>query len=142
MADEHTERDSAAVQKGLDWTGTGTILVVDDDEGVLELARETLRRCGLRTLTAVDGRSGVEAFAENPGSIDAVLLDRTMPGLTGEEVVAELRKIDPNVRIVLASGYSEERASVDFHSNDLAGFLQKPFVPEELVARIREALEG
>ena len=92
MTDKHTERDSASVEAALDWAGTGTILVVDDDEAVLELARETLQRCGLDTITAVDGRSGIDAFAKNLGLVDAVLLDRTMPGLTGEEVVAELRK--------------------------------------------------
>ena len=141
ITDKHTEDDAVSVEKTLDWEGKGTVLIVDDDEAILELARETLQRCGLEAITAVDGRSGIDAFAKNPGSIDAVLLDRTMPGLSGEEVVAELRKLRPDVRIVLASGYSEERASVDFQSDDLAGFLQKPFIPEDLVTRIREALE-
>ena len=122
------------------WRGQGTVLIIDDDAGVVDLASETLRRCGIDSLTAADGRAGLQIFEENAERIDAVLLDRTMPGMSGEEVVAEMRKIRTDARIILVSGYSEERASLHFRESDLTAFLQKPFLPEKLVETIRKAI--
>jgi two-component system cell cycle sensor histidine kinase/response regulator CckA len=120
-----------------EWRGSGTILVVDDDEGVRELAEETLKRAGLSVLCASDGRTAVEVFHQHQDEIRAVLLDRTMPDISGEEAFDEIRRIRPDARIVLISGYSQERAMQDFANKDLAGFLQKPFLPQTLIEKIR-----
>ena len=117
------------------------ILVVDDDEGVRELAEECLKRAGLSVLCASDGRTGVEAFHQHQDEIRAVLLDRTMPDISGEEAFDEIRRIRPDARVVLVSGYSEERAAKHFADKDLAGFLKKPFPPETLIEKVRGALE-
>ena len=136
------EVDVPAATTGLSepWRGKGTVLIVDDDEGVIDLMQETLRRAGLSVLTAMDGQAGIQTFSEHSDEIDLVLLDRTMPTTSGEDACLAMREIRPDVPIVLVSGYSEERAAEHFQGPDLAGFLQKPFLPEQLVERVRSVL--
>jgi CheY-like chemotaxis protein len=123
------------------WRASGTILVVDDDDDVRELAQENLERVGLSVLCARDGREGIETFARHRDEIRAVFLDRTMPDISGEEAFHEIRKICPDARILLVSGYSEEHAAQHFEGENLVGFLKKPFLPETLIKKIRKALE-
>ena len=123
------------------WRATGTVLVVDDDIGVRELAEDVLRRTGMKVLTAVDGHEGVKLFGLHSDSIRVVLLDRTMPALSGMDTMEALRALRPDVRIVLVSGYSEKRVTRELAGRGVAGFLKKPFTPEALLALIREALE-
>ena len=120
------------------WRGSGTVLVVDDEEDVRELMEETLRRCGLTVLTAADGHEGIELFRRHADSIQLVLLDRTMPLVGGEDAFDAMREVRPDACIVLVSGYSEAVAAEHFAGRGLAGFLQKPFLPTELVARVRD----
>lgn len=126
---------------GSGWQGNGSVLIVDDDEGVVDLMRETLRRAGLEVFAAADGQEGIATFSEHAEKIDLVLLDRTMPSTSGEDACAAMREIQPDVQIVLVSGYSEERAAEHFDGPPLAGFLQKPFLPESLIERVRAVLE-
>jgi signal transduction histidine kinase/CheY-like chemotaxis protein len=126
----------------VEWRGSGTILVVDDDDGVRELMEQTLLRAGFAVLTAADGRTGIEVFRKYADSIRIVLLDRTMPLVSGEEALDAMRRIRPDACIVLVSGYSQEMAAEYFSGRGLAGFLQKPFIPLTLIARVRELLES
>jgi CheY-like chemotaxis protein len=118
----------------------GTVLVVDDDEGVRALAEETLRRAGIATLSATDGDAAIALFERGPDDVDVVLLDRTMPASGGAACFEALRRIRPGVPIVLMSGYAPEHAGEGMTEDALAVFLQKPFLPETLIERIREAL--
>jgi two-component system cell cycle sensor histidine kinase/response regulator CckA len=111
----------------------GTVLVADDEEGVRELARRALERHGFKVLTACDGREAVEIFRLFRDEISAVLLDMTMPHLTGEEAFREMRTLHGEVRVVLTSGYNEHEATNRFVGKGLAGFIQKPYRPGELV---------
>jgi PAS domain S-box-containing protein len=124
-----------------DWRGRGTVLVVDDDDGVRELVAETLRRAGLTVLLAEDGREAVALFRRQADEIRVVVLDRTMPIVDGEEAFNEIRRIRSDARIILVSGYSEEHAV--WHSIDqkLDAFLHKPFDPMALLERVRRILE-
>jgi two-component system cell cycle sensor histidine kinase/response regulator CckA len=122
------------------WRKRGTVLVVDDDEGVLDLTRQTLQRAGLEALAARDGREALTRFRERAGDVGLILLDRTMPGASGEEIFDQLRRCDPDVPIVLFSGYSQESMGEQFAGRDLAGFLQKPFLPAALLRKVREIL--
>ena len=124
-----------------DWRGRGTVLVVDDDEGVRELLAETLRRAGLTVLLAGDGREAVELFRRQADEIQVVVLDRTMPDIDGEEAFSEIRRIRSDARIILVSGYSEERAVWDVIDRGLDAFLHKPFDPMALLERVRRVLE-
>jgi two-component system cell cycle sensor histidine kinase/response regulator CckA len=122
-----------------EWRACGTILVVDDDEGVRSLVSETLSRIGIDVVMACNGLEGVALFRSHADAIDGVLLDRTMPGLTGERAFAEIRRIQPDARVVMVSGYSQERAAEHLEEG-LIGFLQKPFLPESLVEMVRKLL--
>ena len=119
-----------------------TVLVIDDDDGVREIAREMLHRNGVSVLTAADGHEGIKLFELHADSIDVVLLDRTMPTLSGADTFAAIRAIRPDARVVLVSGYTEQRATADLAGRGLAGFLRKPFAPEALLTTVRDAFEG
>jgi len=119
---------------------TGTVLVIDDDEAVVDIATETLRRAGLEVLGTTDASSGVELFRQHADEIRLVLLDRAMPGVSSESVFRDLRGIRADVSVLLISGYSHSQIATEFASEELAGFLQKPFLPEDLIARIGELL--
>ncbi len=124
-----------------EWRGSGTILVVDDEEGVRAAASGLLQSMGFETVLASDGMEAVERFREAAGTIRAVLMDLTMPHLDGVEAYRELRRIDPGCRVVLTSGYNEQEAIQDFLGKGLAGFVQKPFLRTDLVRAMRLALQ-
>jgi PAS domain S-box-containing protein len=92
----------------LAWRGSGTILVVDDEEAVREILEEVIPRFGMSVVTARDGREAVERFRERAPEIAAVLLDVTMPELGGVEAFLEIRRIRSEARVILSSGYSEQ----------------------------------
>jgi PAS domain S-box-containing protein len=122
--------------------GRRTILVIDDEEGVRNVARRIFERAGFEVVVAADGVEGVERFRERADEIAAVLLDVTMPRMGGEETFAELRRIRADVRVVLSSGYSEQEAMGRFAAKGLAGFVEKPFRPQTLLDKLRAVLGG
>ena len=123
------------------WTADATVLVIDDDEGMRDLATDILSRAGLQVIAAADGREGLEVFRAHVDEINLVLLDRTMPIMSGFETFQEIRKIHPSTPVVLVSGYSEERAAAELAGAGLAGFLQKPFLPETLLDLVNTSIE-
>ena len=125
-----------------DWRGDGTILVIDDEESVRQVARETLSHFGFEILTAADGQEGVEAFEKHRDDVVAVLLDVTMPGLSPEEALLEIRRMRSDVGVVISSGYGEAEASDRFAGYGWATFIQKPYRPAELAWRIRQLVES
>ncbi len=125
-----------------DWAGSGTVLVVDDEEGVRHVASDLLKSMGFEVITAEDGLQALERFRESPVPIRVVLMDLTMPHLDGVETFRELRRLDPGCRVVLTSGYNEQEAIQDFLGKGLAAFVQKPFLRTDLMAAIQKALEG
>ena len=94
----------------------------------------------LEVLCAADGIEALDVYREHREDISAILLDMTMPRMDGEETFRELRQLDPDVLVILASGYNEQDATTRFVGRGLAGFVQKPFTLHELQARVREAL--
>ena len=118
------------------------MLVVDDEEPVLELTQEFLQRAGFRVLTAATGRAAVDWIRGDTERIDAVVLDLTMPDVDGEETFRAIRRIRPGIPIVLASGYDREHGARRLASEDVSGFVAKPYDPEELVEKIRASLAG
>ena len=123
------------------WQPEGTVLIVDDEENVQEVARAALERIGFATLSAMDGREGLDVYKQHADEIVLVLLDMTMPQMNGEETYRELRRLYPDVRVVLSSGYNEQDATDQFAGKGLAGFIQKPYSPTALLDRIRDALQ-
>jgi nitrogen-specific signal transduction histidine kinase/CheY-like chemotaxis protein len=133
------ERDEAPETSG---TQGGTILVVDDEPLVRETAGVILEQAGYRVLLARDGREGIEMFRDRAEEIDAVVLDLSMPEMSGEEVFREVRSLRPDALVLLSSGYSEEEAVTRLAGEGLAGFIAKPFRASSLLSSVREVLAG
>lgn len=132
-----------AVPQGLNgWRGAGTVLVVDDEESVRAVAKVSLEQIGFRVLCASDGKDGVETFRKHADAIVAVLLDMTMPRMDGQEALREMRKIRPEITIVLSSGYNEKESTKAIPLGEVDGFIQKPYQPLTLLEKMREVLEG
>ncbi len=119
---------------------SGCVLVVDDEEMVRRVAAATLESVGYSVLTASDGSDAVEVFRRRGEEIDAVLLDMTMPRMGGEEACREIRRLRPDAKIIVASGFSEQEAAQRFAGEDVDGFLQKPFRPNALMEKVRRLL--
>jgi len=122
--------------------GSGTILVVDDEEVVRQTARIALERYGYQVLTAENGMEAIEVFRPRADEISAVLLDMTMPVMSGEETLEKLVAIRPGVRVIVSSGYNEVEAVRRFTGTGVAAFLQKPYTAAQLAERIKAVLEG
>jgi two-component system, cell cycle sensor histidine kinase and response regulator CckA len=108
------------------WRGHGKVLLVDDEETVRATGSKMLRELGYEVLTAEDGREAIETFKANSG-ISFVLLDLTMPHLDGEQCFRELRRLDPQVKVIMSSGYNEHDVTSRFLGKGLGGFIQKPY---------------
>jgi PAS domain S-box-containing protein len=121
-----------------DWRGKGTILLVDDEESLIALGVQMLEHLGFAVLTAADGHQAVELYRERGKEIDLVLMDLTMPNMDGAKAFGELRRLNPDVRVVLASGYTHDEVASRFVGKNIDGVLQKPYT----LARLRESLAG
>ncbi len=120
--------------------GRGTLLLVDDEPEVLEVTACMLERIGYEVLRARSGRQAIEIFREQGARIRLVLLDMIMPEMSGAEVFEALKRIDPGVRVLLATGYSLQGEAREILNRGGAGFIQKPFDLEELSRRLASAL--
>lgn len=119
--------------------GQRTILIVDDEAVVSDIARKMLERGGYRVVTTEDGSEALAVFAERHEEIDAVLLDLTMPGISGDEVFGEIKKIR-DVPVVLSSGFYMGELEQRFRDKSFSGFVQKPYKFQVLIGIMREAL--
>ena len=120
---------------------SGTVLLIDDEDLVRRMARATLEYHGYRVLEAEQGADGIEIFREHRGQIDLVLLDLTMPVMTGEQTLSHLRRVRGDVAVLLSSGFSRSEATRRFGAANLAGFLQKPYTAAQLAKAVRDAME-
>jgi two-component system, cell cycle sensor histidine kinase and response regulator CckA len=136
-AAETAERADEAAANGPEGR---TVLLVDDEEDVREVTAHMLEHLGCSVLVAGDGREGVEMFRAHAKTIDAVILDLTLPRLSGEHAFREIRHIRPDARVILMSGYNEQMATGRLTEPGLAGFLRKPFSAAELRSTVDRAL--
>jgi two-component system, cell cycle sensor histidine kinase and response regulator CckA len=120
--------------------GSGTILLADDEESLRALGAEMLESLGYTVLTAENGREAVHIFQQQRQHIALVILDLTMPHLDGTEAFRALRQIDSAVKVILASGYTQEDVSARFAGKGLSGVLQKPFSIDRLSQLLEKAL--
>ena len=123
-----------------DWRGSGTILLVDDEETVLDVGSMMLGKAGFNVLTARDGREAVEVFRRHRDEIVCVVLDLMMPIMDGEEALRELRRIREDVKILLSSGYQEQDVTERVVEIGFAGFVKKPYTADTLIEQLRQAL--
>ncbi len=120
--------------------GRETILLVDDEQMILEVSRELLDSLGYRVYAAAGGQEAIALYRERKDEIDLVILDMIMPGLSGGETFDRLHEINPDIKVLLASGYSVSGEAEQILARGCNGFLQKPFQIEKLSRKIREVL--
>jgi signal transduction histidine kinase/CheY-like chemotaxis protein len=118
----------------------GCILVIDDEPVVRQVVKEGLETLGAQVLTAENGPAGIELYRQHHQTIDVVLLDMIMPGMNGRQTFPHLQNINPHLKVILSSGYSEGETVQAFGSQDILIFLQKPYRFEKLATLIQTAL--
>jgi len=122
-------------------TGTGTILMVDDESIILEVGEEMLKQMGYKVLLARGGKEAVDLYEKNKGEIDLVILDMIMPGMDGGKTYERMKELDPDVKVLLASGYSVTSQVTHILEQGCNGFIQKPFNMKRLSHKIMEILD-
>ncbi|MEZ5924732.1 MAG: response regulator [Hyphomicrobiaceae bacterium] len=127
-------------ERARDLTGTGTVMLVEDEEAVRRFAARALTRQGYKVLEAASGAEALEVIAGHDGTIDLVLSDVVMPEMDGPTLLKELRKQYPELKIIFISGYAEE-ALKSLQGGEEFAFLPKPFQLKDLVATVKEAME-
>jgi PAS domain S-box-containing protein len=140
-SEEQVGADPVGERPATERRGSGTILVVDDEETVRRFARESLELAGFDVLTAGDGLEALELYRQHTDEIRLVILDLTMPHLDGEETFQRLKALRADVRVVLSSGYDEQDATSRFAGKDEVTFLQKPYYPEGLLESVFGVLD-
>lgn len=121
--------------------GSETILLVDDEAAILDVSKEMLEMLGYQVLTAATGMEAVEIYRKLGSKVDLVILDMIMPGMGGARTFDSLKSLNPEVRVLLSSGYSIDGEARDILARGCKGFIQKPYSAEAFSERIREILQ-
>jgi len=122
--------------------GTGTILIIDDDETILDVSKLILEQSGFTVLTAVNGKEGIDIFSKNYSNICVVILDVVMPVFSGKETYIKLKEIDQDVKVLLTSGFAENERIKKIMDMGVKSFIQKPFTLNQLLIAIKNLLEN
>ena len=122
--------------------GSETVLFVDDEEMITEVAEDLLRLLGYEVLIAESGKEAIKIYEENKERIDLVILDMIMPDMSGGEAYDRLKVINPEVKVLLSSGYSGNGQATEILNRGCMGFIQKPFKMKELSQKLREILDA
>jgi CheY-like chemotaxis protein len=120
--------------------GTETILLVDDEEMIIDVGAQVLKKLGYKVLTARHGKEAIEVYQQNRQKVAMIILDLIMPEMGGGETYDRLKKIDPNVKVLLSSGYSLDGQATEILNRGCNGFLQKPFSMKDLSQKLRQII--
>ncbi|KKK57073.1 hypothetical protein LCGC14_3058170, partial [marine sediment metagenome] len=120
--------------------GEETVLIIEDEEQIRELAESLLNRYGYSVITATDGEEGLDIYKEQKESIDIILLDLTMPNMSGQIVFERIQSINSDVKVIICSGQSDEDIREGILST-AGGFLKKPYRVNDLARTVREVLD-
>jgi PAS domain S-box-containing protein len=121
--------------------GNEMILLIDDEDMIVDIGRQILKTLGYRTITAGSGQDAIECFKKRRNEIDLVILDMIMPDMNGEQTYLNLKRLDPDVKVLLSSGYSIDGQAAKIMQQGCNGFIQKPFHLQHLSTKIREILD-
>lgn len=138
-SEKKAEEDGAPAARIL--KGRETILLVDDEQMILDVGKQFLTTMGYRCLTAEGGKEAIDLFLDKNTRIDMVILDMVMPKMSGGETYRILKEIDPEVKVLLSSGYSIDGQAKEILELGCSGFIQKPFNLKELSRKLREILD-
>jgi len=133
---------AGAAERPKDLTGTGRVLLVEDEDGVRNFAMRALQRQGYEVLTASTGVEALEVMAAHDGQVDLVVSDVVMPEMDGPTLLKELRKSKPDLKIIFVSGYADDVFKKSLDANEEFTFLPKPFTLSQLANKVKEALGG
>lgn len=122
--------------------GNETILVVDDHESIWDFLIDALVDLGYSVLLAENGLDAVEIYQNNPDEVDIIILDMIMPKSGGHQTFLRLKSINPDVKVLLSSGYVSENEVVDLLNQGACGFIQKPHRLATIIRKIRNVLDG
>jgi CheY-like chemotaxis protein len=114
--------------------------VVDDEEVVRDLGKRSLERQGHRVLVAADGPAAIETLRSHGNQVQLVILDSGLPGMSGAETLAHLRELRPDLDVLVSSGYSQEEALRPFEGTPVSGFIQKPYLAQDLARAVKSVL--
>ncbi|MBN1829169.1 MAG: PAS domain-containing protein [Deltaproteobacteria bacterium] len=120
--------------------GTETVLIVDDEELILDVAARMLSALGYRVHAFCGGKEALAFFEENVKAVDLVILDMIMPGMSGAELFDRLRKVNPLIKVLLSSGYSIDGEARELFHRGCGGFIQKPYTYQNLSRKVRDIL--
>jgi CheY-like chemotaxis protein len=134
------ESEQAEAEKPMP-RGSETVLVAEDDRSLRLLAKTLLEEHGYRVIEAEDGEDAVRKFRENQEQISLLLLDIIMPRLDGRKTYEEIRKLQPNIKVLFASGYTEDLLSIKDILDQGLDFIQKPMRPRDLLVKVRTVLD-
>jgi CheY-like chemotaxis protein len=126
----------------LPWLGSGTILLVEDEEQVRVIAKIMLEMFGFTVLEAVNGREGLELYGEYGANITLVITDIGMPVMDGYEMFRELKKFNPSLPIIISSGFSDYEVASRIDCGDIAGLISKPYSENQLREVLKSVVEG
>ncbi len=118
----------------------GRVLVIDDEPGIRRFALRVIESAGYQVIEAGDGPQGLEIFARQKPEIVAIVMDLSMPGMEGPELARALRQLDPGIPVLVMSGYSDSEVAEKLAGTGVSEFVKKPFRPQELIARLGQAL--
>jgi len=121
--------------------GSETVLFVDDEDMIIEIAEELFEQLGYKVLTARSGKEAIEIYKENKEQIDIVILDMVMPDMSGHDAYDRMKDINPKIKVLLSSGYSIKGRATEILDRGCNGFIQKPFKMKELSQKLREILD-
>jgi len=122
--------------------GTETILLVDDEKSILDTGKDTLSLYGYKILTAENGEQTMEIYQSQMENIELVILDLIMPGQGGKKCLSDLIAINPRVKVLMTSGYSSSQQIEELIQTGAAGFISKPYRPEDLLFTIRNIIDN
>lgn len=131
-----------APKRSKDLTGTGTVLLVEDEEAVRSFAARALAGRGYEVLEASTGAEALEVMDDHTGTVDLVVSDVVMPEMDGPTLLKELRKTNPELKIIFISGYAEDAFKKNLDANEHFVFLPKPFSLKQLAEAVKDTLEG
>ncbi|HTY23523.1 MAG TPA: response regulator, partial [Desulfomonilaceae bacterium] len=130
-----------AVTRDMPAFGTETVLLVDDDDRIRDLAQQMIETGGYKVLAASSGEEALKMYAARRGEISLVILDLIMPGIGGKRCLEELLRIDPDSRVLVASGFSSNGLTIDETGTGARGFIRKPYDAKDILLSIRKVLD-
>ncbi len=136
-----TPSEEKSIEPGRDLTGSETVLIVEDDPSVRNMARKILKKNGYRVIETGDPREALKLWEQNMGTIKLVLTDVLMPGMGGPEMAELIRRQDPGTKVIFMSGYTEDAVALHDIREKWEDFLQKPFTPGALSKKVRDVLD-